>query len=272
MQAEAGAPRPFAAKNMNGRSTLQDLEGKSVIVTGGASGIGRSTAILLAEAGCLVTVADQNEAGCAETVALIEASGGTAQWLKCDVTKETEVIALVDLAVSRFGGLHGAANAAGIVGASIAIDDMPLEEWTRVISINLNAQFLCLKYQARAILNSGGGSIVIVASTSSMIGFPLTSAYCASKAGVMGLVRSASCEYSKRGVRINAVLPGATLTPMFDGAMTASGLEEYVAASHPIGRFARPDEIGNAIRWLISDEASYVTGSGMAVDGGNTSV
>ncbi|API58725.1 hypothetical protein BSL82_04860 [Tardibacter chloracetimidivorans] len=251
---------------------LRDLNGKSVIVTGGASGIGRSTALLLAEAGALITVADRNEAGCTETVEMIGAKGGVAQSCGIDVTSESAVRDLVQLAVSRFGGLHGAANAAGIVGSSIAIEDMPLEEWSRVISINLTAQFLCLKYQARAMLDTGGGSIVMVSSTASMIGFPLTSAYCASKAGVLGLVRSASCEYSKRGVRVNALLPGATRTPMFEGAMAASGLEDYVAATHPIGRFAEPDEIGRAIRWLISDEASYVTGSAMAVDGGNTSI
>jgi NAD(P)-dependent dehydrogenase (short-subunit alcohol dehydrogenase family) len=251
---------------------MKSLKGKSVIVTGGASGIGRSAALLLAEVGCLLTIADLNELGCEETVATIKAQGGQAQWIRTDVSSEVDAKILVDRAVASYGHLYGACNAAGVAAASKPLCELTVEQWYRVIGINLTAPFLCLKYQIPAVLAAGGGSIVIVSSTASLKGFPLAAEYCASKAGVLGLVRSASCEYAGKGVRVNAVLPGATRTPMFAAAMNENGLEDYLAASHPIGRFAEPQEIAAAIRWLISDEASFVTGSAMAVDGGNTSV
>jgi NAD(P)-dependent dehydrogenase (short-subunit alcohol dehydrogenase family) len=251
---------------------MKDLKGKSVIVTGGASGIGRSAALLLAEAGCLVTVADWNDAGCAETAAMIKSHGGEAQWIRTDVSSESDAKALVDRAVANYGNLHGACNAAGVAAASKPLCELTTQQWHRVININLTAPFYCLKYQIPAMLISGGGSIVIVASTASIAGVPLAAEYCSAKAGVLGLVRSASCEYARRGVRVNAVLPGATRTPMFEAAMKDNGLEDYFAASHPIGRFAESGEIATAIRWLISDEASFVTGLPMAVDGGYTSV
>jgi 2,5-dichloro-2,5-cyclohexadiene-1,4-diol dehydrogenase 1 len=174
--------------------------------------------------------------------------------------------------VAAYGHLHGACNAAGVAPASKPLAELTLEQWNRVIGINLTAPFLCLKYQIPAVLASGGGSIVIVSSTASLVGVPLAAEYCSAKAGVLGLVRSASCEYAGKGVRVNAVLPGATRTPMFEAAMKDNHLEEYFASLHPIGRFAEPRELGTACRWLISDEASFVTGSAMTVDGGYTSV
>jgi 2,5-dichloro-2,5-cyclohexadiene-1,4-diol dehydrogenase 1 len=256
----------------SGEVSMKDLKGKSVIVTGGASGIGRSAALLLAESGCRVTVADVNESGCAETVATITSDGGEAQWIRADVSSEADVKALVDCAIKSYGNLHGACNAAGVAAASKPLCELTKEEWYRVIDINLTSAFYCLKLQIPAILAAGGGSVVIVASTAAIAGVPLAAEYCAAKAGVLGLVRSASAEYARKGVRVNAVLPGATRTPMFEAAMKDNGLEEYFAASHPIGRFAQPREIATAIRWLLSDEASFVTGLPMAVDGGYTSV
>jgi 2,5-dichloro-2,5-cyclohexadiene-1,4-diol dehydrogenase 1 len=251
---------------------MKGLKGKSVIVTGGASGIGRSAALMLAEAGCLVTIGDLNEAGSAETVATINAQGGQAQWIRADVSIEAEAKTLVDLAVTCYGHLYGACNVAAVAAASIPLCELTLEQWNRVIGINLTAPFLCLKYQVPAMLASGGGSIVVVGSTASLVGVPLAAEYCSAKSGVLGLVRGASCDYARKGVRVNAVLPGATRTPMFEAAMKDNGLEDYFAASHPIGRFGQPPEIAAAIRWLISEEASFVTGSAMTVDGGYSSI
>lgn len=251
---------------------MKGLNGRSVIVTGGASGIGRAAALLLAEAGCLLTLGDLNEAGCEETVAQIKARGGQAQWIRTDVSSESDAQRLVDRAVASYGQLQGACNAAGVAPASKPLCELTIEQWNRVISINLTAPFLCLKHQVPAVLAAGGGSIVIVASTASLIGVPLAAEYCASKAGVLGLVRGASCEYAAKGVRVNAVLPGVTRTPMLEGALKDNNLEKYFASIHPIGRFAEPIEIATAIRWLMSEEASFVTGSAMTADGGMTSV
>jgi 2,5-dichloro-2,5-cyclohexadiene-1,4-diol dehydrogenase 1 len=251
---------------------MSGLKGKSIVVTGGASGIGRSAAFLLAEAGALLTIADLNESGCVETVAKINAQGGRAQWIRADVSTEAEAQQIVGLALKTYGHLYGACNTAGVAPASKPLCELTIADWNRVISINLTAPFLCLKYQVPAILASGAGSIVIVASTASLVGVPLAAEYCASKAGVLGLVRSASCEYASRGVRVNAVLPGVTRTPMLEAALKDNGLEKYFASIHPIGRFAEPQEIATAIRWLLSEEASFVTGSAMTADGGMTSV
>lgn len=204
-------------------------------------------------------------------------AAGRGQAVRTDVTSEAEFKALADRAVKTYGGIHGVCHAAGVGNTAKLISDLSLAEWERVIRINLTAPFLCVKHLAPAILASGGGSIVIVASTSSMTAVARAAEYCASKAGVLGLVRSASCEYASMGVRVNAVMAGTTRTPMLASALaeaekSGTGLEAYLASVHPIGRFAEPIEIGTAIRWLISDEASFVTGSAMAVDGGWTSI
>jgi 2,5-dichloro-2,5-cyclohexadiene-1,4-diol dehydrogenase 1 len=251
---------------------MRDLKGKSIIVTGGGSGIGRATAIALAEVGALITVSDVNEAGAANTTQEIKKAGFEAQWVGADVSDEGDAKMLVDRAVGAFGGLHGACNAAGVAAASKTLCDLSMKDWQRVLAINLTGPFLCLKFQIPAIMASGGGSIVVVGSTASLVGVPLASEYCAAKSGVLGLVRAASCEYAGKGVRVNALLPGATRTPMFEAAMKDNGLEEYFANLHPIRRFAQPGEIGTAIRWLLSEDASFVTGAAIPVDGGYSSI
>lgn len=251
---------------------MKSLEGKSVVVTGAGSGIGRATAILFAEAGCKVTLADLNEAGCHETLATITAAGGIGQVIRTDVSKEADVKAMVDKAVAAYGRLDGAGNCAAVASANKPVSELSLEEWNHCISIDLTGTFLCVKHQAAAMLKTGSGSIVCVASTAAVAGLPGAVEYCAAKGGVLGLVRSASFDHSSQGVRVNAVMPGATKTPMLAAATAENGLEDQIKATTPIGRFAQPEEVGNAIRWLVSDEASFVTGSAMAVDGGYTSI
>lgn len=246
---------------------MASFEGKSVIVTGGASGIGKATALLLAQRGCKVMVADLNEEGCQQTVKEIESVGGQAKWFRTDVSSEKNVRDLVNETVSQFGRLDGAANVAGVGTLYKPLDQFTLEEWEHVIRINLTGSFLFLKYTVPAILKSGGGSVVLVASHAASIGFAYAGEYSASKAGVLGLVRSASAEYAKRGVRINGVLPGTTDTPLAK-SVTDENTRNALIAAQPNGRIAEPDEIGNAIRWLLSDEASFITGVSMNVDGG----
>lgn len=250
-----------------------DIRGKSYIVTGAGSGIGQATAFLLAEAGASVTVADLDEATARKTGVQIESRGGRALAVRANVASEADVRAMVESTVEEFGRLDGLCNAAGVSSAVKTIDDLSLDEFNRNLEVNLAGSFLCVKYAARAILNSGsGGSIVLVASTAAILGFAQASEYCSSKAGILGLTRSASCEYAPKGVRVNAVLPGSTKTPMFLDSMKGHGIEEYLLSTHPIGRFAEPSEIGTAIRFLMSDEASFMTGAVVPVDGGNSSI
>jgi 2,5-dichloro-2,5-cyclohexadiene-1,4-diol dehydrogenase 1 len=252
---------------------MAGLTGKSVIVTGGGSGIGRAASQLLGESGCLVTIGDVNEAGGLETAAMIERAGGRAQFVKADIAEEPSVKGMVDRAVATYGRLDAACNAAGVPQRGKLLHEVTVKEWDHCFAVNLRGLFLCNKYQVIAMLRTGGGSIVNIASTAALVGFANGSEYCATKAGVMGLVRGAAIDYATKGIRINAVLPGATLTPMLKGAMAQdAGLEAALAAVHPMRRFGQPHEIAAAARWLISDEASFVTGAAFAIDGGHTAI
>ncbi|MFW2828755.1 SDR family NAD(P)-dependent oxidoreductase [Sphingomonas sp. ID0503] len=251
---------------------MRGLSGKSVLVTGGGSGIGRAVALLLAESGSRVTVADRT-AEAAEAVAReIRDAGQVAEAVTADVSSEDDVRAMVE-AAGRLGPLTGAVNAAGVPQVGKLLHEVDLAEWDRCHGVNLRGLFLCNKYEVAAMLAAGGGSIVNIASTAAMVGFPNGAEYCASKAGVMGLVRGGAIDYATKGIRINAVLPGGTLTPMLKGAMALDrGLEPALAAVHPMNRFGQPEEIAAAARFLISDEASFVTGASYAVDGGHTCI
>jgi len=247
------------------------FQGKSIIVTGGGSGIGQSTALLVAEAGGSVTVADRDIGKAQETVSQITAAGGQAQAVRVDVANERDVEDMVKQAVSAFGRLDGAANVAGRSSHSLGLHQLALEQWADCIAINLTGPFLCMKHQIPEMLKNGGGSIVVVSSTSAVRAYPGISEYAASKAGVLGLVRCAALEYGKQGIRVNSVMPGTTDTPMMRGHMEKwPEIEEAVKAQHLVGRYGRSDELGHAIRWLLSDEASFVTGINMPVDGGQT--
>ncbi|WP_319798852.1 SDR family NAD(P)-dependent oxidoreductase [Nitrobacter sp.] len=250
---------------------MESFKGKSVLVTGGGSGIGKATALLLGQAGANVTVSDL-KGGAAEDVAqVIVAAGGTAQGVAVDVSNEDQVEKMVGQAIDAYGRLDGAANCAGFPQHSVRAHELTLEQWNRCIAVNLTGAFLCAKYELQAMMEVGGGAIVTVASTAATRGFPLASEYAASKAGLLGFVRCAACEYGPLGIRINVVLPGGTDTPMLRGKMDeVPGLEALIAQQHMLRRFAQPIELGHAIRWLLSDEASFVTGVVFPVDGGQT--
>ena len=252
---------------------MRGLKDKSIVVTGAGSGIGAAVAAMLGEAGCKVTVADRNGDSAAATAAAIVSAGGTAQPVTADVADDASVAAMVAAAVSAYGRLDGACNAAGVPQVGKLLHEVSLDEWDRCHAVNLRGLFLCNKHQIAAMLENGGGSIVNIVSTAAMVGFPNGAEYCASKAGAMGLTRGAAIDYATRGIRINAVLPGGTLTPMLKSAMAADpGLEPALAAVHPMNRFGQPEEIAGAVRWLLSDEASFATGASFAIDGGHTSI
>jgi NAD(P)-dependent dehydrogenase (short-subunit alcohol dehydrogenase family) len=239
---------------------------RSIIVTGGASGIGGASVELAAARGWAVTVADRNPAGQAIADA-VKAGGGEAQFVETDVAEESSVRALVDQAVNAYGQLQGAINCAGVVGASKPIHEIGVEEWDRVNRINLRGMFLCLKYEVAAMWPHKSGSIVAISSAAAIKGLPWSSDYCASKAGIDGMVRGAAMDCAEDGIRINALLPGPTQTPLAAGSSNANPALSKTRL-RPMGRMADPAEIAAAAIWLVSDAASFVTGISMPVDGG----
>ncbi|MCL4507251.1 MAG: SDR family oxidoreductase [Chloroflexi bacterium] len=242
-----------------------DISGKAVIVTGGASGIGRATALRFAEGGARVVIADINATGGEETVRLIRAAHGDASalFVQTDVSQAAQVEALVAAAAGAYGRLDCAFNNAG-VSTRGALHELSEEAWERVISIDLKGVWLCMKYEIAQMLRQGGGAIVNTASVLGLVGGDWqNSPYIAAKHGVIGLTRAAALEYGKQGIRVNAVCPGTIDTPLL-----APGNAERFLKYHPIGRIGQPDEVAQAVVWLCSSAASFVTGHAMAVDGG----
>jgi 2,5-dichloro-2,5-cyclohexadiene-1,4-diol dehydrogenase 1 len=260
-KSEAGSP--FAAL---------DLSGRAIVLTGAASGIGRATAALCAARGASVMLADQDEALLTEATAAITSSGGRAAQVVTDVSVERDVVGMIEAVVSEFGRLDGAFNCAGITGQAAGIVEMSLTDWDRVIAVNLTATFLCLKYELLHLLDHGGGSIVNAASRASVVAPPRLPAYAASKHGIMGLTRSASADYARHGVRVNAILPGVIETPMTDVALRDPALAAARAGAHPIGRFGKAHEVADLVAWLLSDASSFSTGSAFFIDGGANGV
>ncbi len=245
------------------------VAGKVALITGGGSGIGRATAQIFAREGAKVVVADIVVAGGEETVQLIKAAGGEAVFVKADVARTTDVEAMVKKAVDTYGRLDCAFNNAGIEGVIRPTAEYGEEQWDRVLAVNLKGVWLCMKYEILQMLKQGGGAIVNTASVAGLVGLPGFSAYVAAKHGVNGLTRTAALEYAKSGIRVNAVCPGAIRTAMFErGVRDNPGLEGQIVAMEPVGRMAAPEEVGEAVVWLCSDAASFVTGLPMAVDGG----
>ncbi len=247
------------------------LEGKSAIVTGGASGIGRATAVALAREGARVLVQDRAEAGAQETVGLINAAGGQAVSIGGDVTSEADVAAMVATAVATFGRLDVAFNNAGVSPAAASstlqrTHELSLAAWQTLIDINLTGVFLCMKHQIPHMLEGGGGAIVNTASVAGLVGLPTAAAYVAGKHGVIGLTKTAAMEYAREGIRVNAVCPGYVLTPMTENGVARRG--EELLNKVPMHRLGRPEEIAEAVAWMCSDRASFVTGSFYTVDGG----
>ena len=247
----------------------RELEGKVGLVTGGTSGIGRETAVLFAKAGAKVVVAGRRELEGEQTIELIRDAGGEGLFVKADVSKSAEVELLVQRAVEKFGRLDIAFNNAGIEGVLSPIVRQSEEDWDRTIAINLKGVWLCLRYETRQMLSQGGGgAIVNMSSVTGLVGSAGAAAYSASKHGVIGLTQTAALENAKAGIRINAVCPGFTETPMADRLFRAPGVQKYIVSCHPIGRLARPSEIAEAVVWMCSERASFMTGQSLVLDGG----
>ena len=242
------------------------------LVTGAGSGIGRATAYAFARAGYALVLADSDEAGGRATEAELIAEEFPGKFVRCDVSREEEVSALVESAVDSFGRLDAAFNNAGIEGAQAETADCPAENFDRVIAVNLRGVYLCMREEIRQMLRqSGGGAIVNCASVAGLIGLPNIPAYVASKHGVVGLTRTAALEYARRGIRVNAVCPGAIETPMLERYMAgAEHGREAMIENEPMGRIGAPEEIAEAVLWLSCKTASFVTGQAIAVDGGWT--
>jgi NAD(P)-dependent dehydrogenase (short-subunit alcohol dehydrogenase family) len=216
-----------------------------------------------------VVVADLQQDRGDQVVAEARAAGGEAVFCRTDVTKEEDVAAAVGTALDNWGRLDGALNNAGTTGPSNNTVDYSLEDWNRVLTLNLTSVFLCLKHEIPPMVAQGGGAIVNTSSGAGLVGFAGLPAYVASKHGVIGITRAAALEYVRSGVRINAVCPGSTRTPMLEGFMGGDpAIERAMANSAPIGRLARPEEIAQAMVWLLSDAASFMVGHALAVDGG----
>ena len=246
-----------------------ELLSKVAIVTGGTSGIGRDTAVLFAQAGVKVVVAGRREAEGNETVEMIRAAGGDGFFVKTDVAIAAEVQALVRKTIEKFGRLDIAFNNAGIEGNLVPIVIQPEADWDRTIDINLKGTWLCLKYEIQQMLKQrSGGAIVNMASVAGLVGSAGFATYCASKHGVMGLTKCAALETARSGIRVNAVCPAVIETPMGERIFGGPEVKPYAIGLHPIGRFGKPMEVAEAVVWMCSDRASFMTGQSLVLDGG----
>lgn len=239
------------------------LEKKVAIVTGAGSGIGRAVALAYAAEGAAVVVADIDETGGKETVAMITKQSGRATFVKADSSKPADNEAIVKTCVETYGGLHVACNNAGIGGPAAVTGEYPIDGWDKVIAINLSGVFYGMRYQIPAMLKSGGGAIVNMASILGQVGFRTAPAYVAAKHGVVGLTKTAALEYADKKVRVNAVGPAFIKTPLIQKID-----ENHLVPLHPIGRLGEPEEVANLVLFLSSDKASFITGGYYAVDGG----
>jgi NAD(P)-dependent dehydrogenase (short-subunit alcohol dehydrogenase family) len=243
--------------------------GKVALVTGAGSGIGRASALAFAREGARVLVVDVDAATGTETVERVTAAGGEARFHRADVTREDEVAAMVDAAVAHFGRLDCAHNNAGIAQLGTPLHEVAAADWDRMIAVDLTSVFLCLKHEVRHMLGRpGGGAIVNTSSGAGVIGFPGLGAYVAAKHGVLGLTKTAALEYVAAGIRVNAICPGVTDTPMLRGIVAGdAAVEDAMKATLPAGEFGRPDQLAEAVVWLCCDRASWVAGESMLVDG-----
>lgn len=251
---------------------MKRFEGKIVMITGGSSGIGAETAIAFAEEGAKVVITDVNEEKGRKLAEEINESGGTAVFMKHNVADAKQTKEIINKIVEKFGKLDVAFNNAGIAGPSLPISEYPEEDWERVISINLLGVYYGMKYQIQQMLKQGGGAIVNNSSILGKVGFNNASAYVAAKHAVVGLTKAAALEYASKNIRINAVNPAFIKTPLIENAGMKEGTEMYdmLVGLHPIGRLGNPREVANAVLFLSSEDASFVHGESLMVDGGYT--
>jgi len=246
------------------------LQAKVALVTGGGSGIGRAAAMLFAREGAKVVIADVDAAGGEETASRIGSEGGEARFIRTNISKAAEVEALVSAVVGLHGRLDCAFNNAGILGDIVSVVDHTEEMWQRTFEVNLKGTWLCMKYEIPHMVAQGKGSIVNTTSTAGvLIGSPFRSAYAASKAGIVGLTKAAALEYAEQGLRVNALCPSHTRTPLHEQFFKQRPeLEATHTAQTPMGRIAAPEEVAEGALWLCSDASSFVTGQVLVVDGG----
>lgn len=245
------------------------FEGKVALVTGASSGIGQATALAFGREGAKVVVAARRVQQGEETAEMIRRTGGEATFVKADISSATEVESLMRATIEVYGRLDCALNNAGTSGNLMPAADVSEQEWDFVINTNLKGAWLCLKHEIALMVKQGGGSIVNMSSVLGLGGTSIgASVYVASKHALIGLTKATAVEYSKQGVRVNAVCPGFIETALIEVATNAPGAKEQLIALHPIGRLGTPEEVAEAVIWLCSDAASFVTGHSMVVDGG----
>jgi NAD(P)-dependent dehydrogenase (short-subunit alcohol dehydrogenase family) len=245
---------------------MANLNGKVAVVTGGGTGIGRASALAMAKAGAAIVIGNRDATKAEEVVELILQGGGRAVFQKTDVSKAADVKALVERAVNEFGRLDIALNNAGTDGQQVPLHEQDIEQASFLFDVNIKGVFYCLKYEIEQMLKTGGGAIVNTSSIFGLNGYPGWSLYTATKHAVTGMTKAAALDYAKKGIRVNAVGPGPVETPLL--ARGTGGNPHSYAAFVPMGRIGQPDEIADAVVWLLSDEARYVTGHTLPVDGG----
>jgi NAD(P)-dependent dehydrogenase (short-subunit alcohol dehydrogenase family) len=247
-------------------SNTKRFEGKTAFITGAASGIGRATAVAFAAEGARVVVTDRVEAALQETAEYVKESGGEVLAIACDVSKPEEIEAAVAQAVNTFGRIDCAFNNAGVENKATPLHEIELEEWDRILSINLRGTFVCMKHEIAQMVRQGSGVVVNTSSGAGIRGVAGGASYAASKHAMIGMTKSAALDYAKQNIRVNCVLPGNIATPMMD-RFTDGDIQKAIDLE-PVGRLGKPEEIAEAVLWMCSDLGGFVTGASIVVDGG----
>ncbi|WP_116040444.1 SDR family NAD(P)-dependent oxidoreductase [Amycolatopsis palatopharyngis] len=247
-----------------------DFTGRTVLITGGSTGIGRATALAFGEAGASVVIGSRDRDAGEQVAQEIERAGGKASHLRVDVSKDDDVRGLVEHAVATFGGLDVAFNNAGTLPPTGSLTDQTVEDWHRTLAVDLTGVFYSLRHEIRAMLDNGGGSIINTASVAGLIADPGMSPYVAAKHGVIGLTKAAALDYATQGIRVNAIAPGLVRTPMIDGWMNDPEMRDTVLGYSPQQRVSEPEEIAGLVLFLASDLSPFVNGAVYPIDGGQT--